>query len=120
MIVKTGRQIILNDVYTKMINDRWYVKIGTGTSIATEDDNDLNAPINTINVILSSSNCIKNDDTNSIRIDINIANEVDVTNQIITEFGIFTDDDILFSRVIQEPVVIGPSSSEILTYYLYL
>ena len=120
MIVKTGRQIILNDVYTKMINDKWYVKIGTGTHIATEDDNDLNAPINTIKVVLSSSNCIKNVDTNSIRIDINIANEVDATNQIITEFGIFTNTNQLFSRVIQEPVVIGPSSSEILTYYLYL
>ena len=125
MIVKTGRELILNDVYTKMSAGDWYVKIGTGTDIVMESDSDLINAIKTngttdLQMPLSTTNCTKDSANNAIKIELTISNTATVTNQIITEFGIFTDENKLFSRVIQEPVVIGPSSSETLTYYLYL
>lgn len=125
MIVKTGRELILDDIYTKIEAGNWYVKIGTGTDIVMESDNDLISPIQSedgtdLQISLSTSNCIKDETNNAIKIVLSISNIPTVTNQIITEFGIFTNENKLFSRVIQEPVVIGPSSSETLTYYLYL
>ena len=125
MIVKTGRELILDDVYTKMSAGTWYVKIGTGTDIVMESDDDLINPIKTndgtdLKILLSTSNCEKDVTNNAIKIELTIGNDTTVTNQTITEFGIFTNENKLFSRVIQEPVVIGPSASETLTYYLYL
>ena len=62
MIVKTGRELILDDVYTKMSAGTWYVKIGTGTDIVMESDDDLINPIKTndgtdLKILLSTSNC---------------------------------------------------------------
>lgn len=129
MIVKTGRNLLIQNLYDDMINNSWYISFGTGTSIVQESDTTItNSSI--FKVSLSSTNTVLGPVSTSnvydyIKISTSINNTSTTTAKTITEIGIFKTDeefesDLLFARVIQEPVIIGPSTTEEIEYYLYL
>lgn len=127
MIVKTGRNLLIQNLYDDMINNSWYISFGTGTSIVQESDTTItNSSI--FKVSLSSTNTVLGPVSTSnvydyIKISTSINNTSTTTAKTITEIGIFkeeSDSDLLFARVIQEPVIIGPSTTEEIEYYLYL
>lgn len=128
MIVKTGRNLLIQNLYDDMINNSWYISFGTGTSIVQESDTTITNSEVDFKVSLSSTNTVLGPVSASnvydyIKISTSINNTSTTTAKTITEIGIFkeeSDSDLLFARVIQEPVIIGPSTTEEIEYYLYL
>lgn len=128
MIVKTGRNLLIQNLYNDMINNSWYISFGTGTSIVQESDTNITDSDVDFKVSLSSTNTVLGPVSASnvydyIKISTSINNTSTTTAKTITEIGIFkeeSDSDLLFARVIQEPVIIGPSTTEEIEYYLYL
>lgn len=128
MIVKTGRNLLIQNLYDDMINNSWYISFGTGTSIVQESDTTITNSEVDFKVSLSSTNTVLGPVSASnvydyIKISTSINNTSTTTAKTITEIGIFKEEsesDLLFARVIQEPVIIGPSTTEEIEYYLYL
>lgn len=128
MIVKTGRNLLIQNLYDDMINNSWYISFGTGTSIVQESDTTITNSEVDFKVSLSSTNTVLGPVSTSnvydyIKISTSINNTSTTTAKTITEIGIFKEEsesDLLFARVIQEPVIIGPSTTEEIEYYLYL
>lgn len=145
MIVNSGRQYLLNKAFgvsavaNTNINSIYF---GINGDLTTPD-----MAFNSSNVVISaniaytsssifastftipeiiSSNSTNtayyniNTDNNCMIIKTKIPNEAVNTGQTIKEIGLVLSDNNLFSRVVHEPITIGPQmSSYTVTYYVY-